>query len=96
MNKEEFLKKLKELDKKRKDLIQNYLCHNTKFIIGTKFKDINNNKYVIYDFSYDEGNKQIFYYLDDISNRKVIMISEQAIYIYLSNNKWTQINNLNK
>lgn len=96
MNKEQFLKELKEIDKKRNDLIQDYLCYNTKYVIETKFKDSNNNKFCIYDFTYDEKNKQTFYYLDCINNGNIIKMSEQLISDFINSNHWTQINNLNK
>lgn len=97
MNKEQFLKELKKIDEKREELIEYYLCKNSKFTIDTKFKDVdNNNKYIVHDFEYSEKYKEIVYYLEDIDSKTITMILERVLNSYCLNNHWIQINNLEK
>ena len=97
MNKEQFLKELKEIDKNREELISEYLIKNTIFTIDTKFKDVDNNiSFIIYDFEYNEKYKEIVYYLEDINSKTITMIFERVLSNYCLNNNWIQINNLEK
>lgn len=95
MNKEEFLKELKEINNKKEDLINEYLCENTKFIIETKFiNTFDKIEYIIQYFSYNEKKNDIIYYLDDTKNNRIILVSEKCLVNYLLYNDLQQMNNL--